>query len=141
MQKNHRQFKAGYRACLIQTGHKLTLNLILGPDWVFKMGIFVRRDAGWRAWRSNCINGCALPVENLKCPKKPEAEACTRKAIRCCALPVENLKKCLKNAVGQLNRNIEAAAFRGLFNLSSPFFPILPSAPACLPQARAHFAR
>ena len=36
------EFKAGYRACLIQTGHKLTLNLILGPDLRTKNNVFVR---------------------------------------------------------------------------------------------------
>ena len=36
------EFKAGYRACLIQTGHKLTLNLILGPDLVIKNNVSVR---------------------------------------------------------------------------------------------------
>ena len=36
------KFKAGYRACLIQTGHKLTLNLILGPDLVIKNNVSVR---------------------------------------------------------------------------------------------------
>ena len=35
------EFKPGYRACLIQTGHKLSLNLILGPDLVTKNNVFV----------------------------------------------------------------------------------------------------
>ena len=35
------EFKPGYRACLIQTGHKLSLNLILGPDLVSKTDVFV----------------------------------------------------------------------------------------------------
>ena len=35
------EFKPGYRACLMQTGHKLSLNLILGPDLVTKNNVFV----------------------------------------------------------------------------------------------------
>ena len=41
-QKLGPEFKPGYRACLIQTGHKLTLNLILGPDLLAKNNVFVR---------------------------------------------------------------------------------------------------
>ena len=40
------EFKAGYRACLIQTGHKLTWNLILDTDLVWKSDIL----AGSCSW-------------------------------------------------------------------------------------------
>ena len=60
------EFKAGYRACLIQTGHKLTLNLILGPDLLTKNNVFVRSLASAAAGASQAAQ-----------PRRPRSTAAT----------------------------------------------------------------